>query len=616
MKKFLVFILSIFIAAETFAQMSVNPQHEFYSYAQEWYLRGYVEELPPLRPYPVSKIKQVLTSVLEKTEDDGVSDGDFLIASRLYEELTGKNYHVELSSTLNVVHDITDDGNEELDSGTNKLLSIYPSVQGDLSFKDDFVSMGYKLGFTARNSENELDFLPVYYRSEHDSIQDPASVGPAKVYLDADNVITVGYNNLYLQAGIYRSGYGNFIGQGLALNDSTYHSGNISFTYMGDLVTYAQQLSVIGATSSYDGDNLNPNKVLAFHQISFKPFSFLEVAYYESIVYGHRFDLSYALPVPYMVAQGVGGCSDNLQMGLRFDVRPYNELLWTTDIYVDDFSVNDIVKLHVDAKYRIAFQTGLLYTPSNSFCDALSLNYTLVTPYTYSHWQYDSDSVASIGAGTINYQDYSNSGIQMGANIPPNSDAINMSITFSPLKSHNLKLSVHTNYIRHGNVSESLTDEEALRYLLADAGVYATDGSYRQHSMYESADGDSSGDHVDTAWNHLNFLSQDNQMYIIQIGADAEYKFPSSKKGHSLSLKFGYMFEYMHNYGVDNNMYPGGLVTEESEGVYLYDGKKYSDTETADGSVSDLVNIFKDEWKSGLVNRLSNYVTVGFCYRF
>ena len=105
MKKFLVFILSIFIAAETFAQMSVNPQHEFYSYAQEWYLRGYVEELPPLRPYPVSKIKQVLTSVLEKTEDDGVSDGDFLIASRLYEELTGKNYHVELSSTLNAVHD-------------------------------------------------------------------------------------------------------------------------------------------------------------------------------------------------------------------------------------------------------------------------------------------------------------------------------------------------------------------------------------------------------------------------------------------------------------------------------------------------------------------------------
>ncbi|MCR5217506.1 hypothetical protein [Treponema sp.] len=617
MKKFLVFILSIFISAEVFAQMSVNPQHEFYSYAQGWYLKGYVESLPPLRPYPVSKIKEILTSVLEKTEDEGVTDDDFLIASRLYEELTGKSFHVVMESDFTVTRDITDDGNEELDSDTNKLLCIYPSVQGDLTFKSDFVSMGYKLGFAARNAKDESDFLPAYTHSEHDSIQDPASVGPANVYLDVDDVISIGYNNLYLQAGIYRSGYGTFIGQGLALNDSTYHAGNLSFTYMGDLFTYAQQISVIGATTSYNGDNLSPNKVLAFHQISFKPFSFLEVAYYESIVYGKRFDLSYALPVPYMVAQGVGGCSDNLQMGLKFDVRPYKELLWTTDIYVDDFSVNDIVKLNIDAKYRIAFQTGLLYTPSNSFCDNLSLNYTLITPYTYSHWQYDSDSVASISAGTVNYQDYTNSGIQMGANIPPNSDAINMSITFSPLKSRNLSFVLHTNYIRHGNVSESLTDEEALRYLLADAGVYATDGSANQHSMYETSSGKSSGDHVDTAWNALNYLSQDHQMYIIQCGADAEYKFPVSKKGRSLSLKVGYMFEYTHNYGVDENMYPGGLVTESSDGVYEYDGKTYSDADGSyDGSVSDLVNIFKDAWEDNLVNRLCNYVTVGFCYRF
>lgn len=617
MKKFFIFILSLFITFEAFSQMSVNPQHDFYSYAQGWYLKGYIEKLPPLRPYPVSKIKEILTSVLEKTEDEGVCDDDFIIASRLYEELTGKSFHIVMGADFTVTHDICDDGNEEISSDINKMLGLYPSVQGDLVFKDDFVSMGYKIGFAARNALNENSFLPMYRKSEHDAIQDPASVGPAKLYLDADNVIALGSKNLYLQAGIYRSGYGTFIGQGLALNDSSYHSGNISFTYMGSFFDYAQQLSVIGATRSYDGDDLNPDKMLAFHQISFKPFSFLQVSYYESIVYGKRFDLGYALPVPYMVAQGVGGCSDNLQMGLKFDVRPYKELLWTTDIYVDDFSVNDIVKLNLDAKYRIAFQSGILYTPSNSFCDSLSLNYLLITPYTYSHWQYDSVTQASINAGTINYQDYTNSGIQMGANLPPNSDAINMSITLSPLKSRALKLVLHTNYLRHANVSESLTDKEAFRYITSKANVYATDGSALQHSMFESSSASSSGEHVDTAWNALNLLSQAHQMYIIQCGFDAEYKFPVTKNGHRFLFKLGYMFEFTHNYGIDKNMYPGGLVEEGSPGEYVYDGKTYSDNAGLyDGTTSDLVKAFKNKWEDNLVNRLCNYVKIGFTYTF
>ena len=165
--------------------------------------------------------------------------------------------------------------------------------------------------------------------------------------------------------------------------------------------------------------------------------------------------------------------------------------------------------------------------------------------------------------------------------------------------------------MRHANVCESLTDDEAFAYLCAKPGVYSTDGSVNTHSMMASSS--SNGTKVDTAWYKLNFLNQEHTMYVIQTGIQAEYTFATRKKTH-VSFRAGYTFEYIQRYGVNTNMFPGGSVTiSEDKKYYTYNGTDY---EINAESVSKIVSLARSEWESSLVNKINSYYTAGITVRF
>lgn len=601
------------------AQASADPGDEFYRYVQSWKSRNLVSEVPPLRPYPLANIKAILQEVIE---NGTLRDQER--ALDMYSRIVGKPYHISAEGDFYIKHKMEekDDGSDSK-SGTSKMISLYPAIKGDFGFKDDFVSIGYSAGFAISNA-TDTDFMPMYSNSFHDSIFDAMSVGPIDAYLDVNEAIAVGRRNLFVQGGVYRSGYSAFLNEGLTLNDTRYHSGNFSFTYLKGRFSCVQQLSVIGATSSYDGleSNLVPDKMMAFHSVGCDLFDFLSVSFYESSVYGKRFDFSYILPVPYMVAQGIGGASDNLAMGLLIDIKPAPGILWETDIMCDDFPAEDFFKLNFDSKYRIAAKTGFIYTPANSFLERLNVNYTMILPYTYSHWQYDSDSSASITASTVNYQNCTNSGVLIGSQYEPNSDAIKFSLDFRPLS--RLRLSIDTTYIRHANICESLSDEEAVTYLCAPKGVYATDGSVYTHAMFASPHS-SGGNHVKSAWNSLNWLNQDHVQYTLQTGVNVRYDFKPSKKGTRVSLKGGICFEYIRNYGISNEMFPGGSLetdedsyNEDDELVsFKYEGKEYSVSDPDyKESIARIADSFREQWASQLTDRLNMYFTLGVSISF
>lgn len=596
-------VLTAALSLPLFSQVSVDPSDKFYTMVESWGIRGIINEVPPIRPYPLANVKEILDTVIKNGDAY-----DTEIANLLYEDIFKHSWHVEAGADYALSQKKENSDPAELDS----MLYVYPALEGDFYLFDDFVSVGYHLGWAARNIEDESRFLPIYTNSMHDSIQDSASIGPMNVYLDMNNSLAVGKKNMFMQAGIYRTGYGPYLNQGLALNDSAYHCANLSFTYMNGRLSYAHQLSMIGATSSYSGDSgtLAPDKILAFHALEYGFTDQFSASYYETIVYGNRFDASYLLPVPFMVAQGIGGCNDNLQMGILLKYRPVKGVLWATDIFVDDIDVNKLAKLSIDSKNRIAFKTGLVYTPENSFCTRANLNYTFVTPYTYSHWEYDDEKTASISAGTKNYQNYTNNGINMGTAFAPNSDAINLTLDFRPVSRLGIKVS--STFMRHANVCESLTDDEAFAYLCAEPGVYSTDGSVNTHSMMADSSS-SNGTHVDTAWDKLNFLNQEHTMYVIQTGIQAEYTFATRKKTH-VSFRAGYTFEYIQRYGVNTNMFPGGSVTiSKDEKYYIYNGTDY---EKNAESVSKIVSLARSEWESSLVNKINSYYTAGITVRF
>ena len=613
MKKKAVFVLLCAACAFCFAQVSTDPTDDFYRYAQMWENRGLVD-VPPFRPYPLANIKAILQTVMENG-----AEPDKEVASELYEKITGKPWKISVEANFFTKREQAELAEDEDVVDSDKMISLYPAIEGDAGFRDDFLSFGYHAGLAISNA-TDTDFMPLYQNSWHDAIFDATEVGPIDMYLDVNTAVAVGYEHLYFQGGLYRTGYSAFLNEGLSLNDTSYHSGNLSFTYFNDRVSYAQIFSMIGATSSYDGDldTLSPDKIMAFHAIGYELFDFLKVSFYESAIYGGRTDLSYVLPVPYMVAQGIGGASDNLSMGLLIDIKPAPGVLWETDIMADDFPVEDFMKLDFDSKYRLALKSGFIYTPANSFMERFSMSYTAVLPYTYTHWQYDSDSTASISSSTINYQNGTNSGVLMGSQLGPNSDAVNFGVDIRAFK--RLTISIDAMYARHANVCETLDTWEAITYLCADKGVYSTDGSVYTHANFADSTS-SSGNHVDSAWDALNWLNQDHVQYTIQSGITLKYDLKPTRKGTRVTLNAGFTAEYIHNYGVTSEMFPGesltGVYDEESGdlvGFYDADGTYIDDIDGEEASA--IVESYKESWAAELVDQFTLYFNFGVTIKF
>lgn len=586
---FFVFVLSMSGLVKLNAQVSVNPDHQFYTIAQGWEIRGIVDRLPSLRPYPVSVIKDLIAQVMENGNENDKSTAEYY--SKL---IFGKAWNVLIEGEFNT----------KLVSGENNSgfqFNVNPFLQGDICILDELITCGYSLG-VINTTDDYQSYLPLYTNYIHDGIHDPAIIGPFKSMVDGNIAAAVGTKDIYFQTGIYRSGWGLNLGDGLALNDSAFHSANISFHINGKHYAYTQQMSSIGAQSL--SGSIKPDKWLAFHALDLYLHKKFTLSYYEASVFGQRFDFSYLFPSPYMLNQSLGGYSDNIWMGLAFEFKPFNTLAFTGDVFVDDLSMNNLVKLSLDGNNRVAMKGGLLYTPENSPCSRMAFNYTLITPYTYSH--HDKDSSENISYIHPNYQNYTNNGIQMGSTLPPDSDCITFSVDLMPL--HNLQVKIESRFLRHANICETMPVSDAMLFLTNEG--LCSDGSVLTNSYGVNS-------YLSTSNTLLNFMTQEHKMYVCQGNITGLYSLPLFNFGQ-LSLKLSYTFEYINKKGVDCAMYPYGYVDYKE----ATDSNSEYWTVTLDGSATDyytadeVVSIFKDRWVNNLHDVVNNYFYVGFVYKY
>ena len=119
MKKIVSAVLLMLCACLLFAQVSVDPNDEFYSLAQNWQIRNLVDNVPPLRPYPLGNIRQILETVIENGNEKDKEE-----AQLQYERIFSKKYHVNLEAKITSKTEITDD-----DTDNSACLEIYPSVK-------------------------------------------------------------------------------------------------------------------------------------------------------------------------------------------------------------------------------------------------------------------------------------------------------------------------------------------------------------------------------------------------------------------------------------------------------------------------------------------------------
>ncbi len=560
-KKITAAIAFILICALSFSQVAADPGNVLYEDITIWENLGIVKNLSPLRPYPLGVIEDILQTVIASSFPLQ-SDKAQQYYDRIFKKPVSAGVSYEPRAKL------ADGSPSTLQNNCNLLCTGDFYMAGRTS-----VSLDLKVHAT---DSFRAPVLPLYQRPLEDAPWDPVNLGRFTGLLDMNMNLSSVFKGFYVQGGISRNSWGPFFDSGITLSKDSFHNGNITFCYNGnDSWNYQHSYFILGATDN-NGSSISPEKFMALHSIEYNPWPWLSFSYYENMIYGNRFDPIYILPVPFMVAQSIGSYSDNLQMGLTFEIRPFSGFLWATDILVDDISANELVRLDFDTKIKIAGITGVQYAFNKKLLKTASLDYTLIAPYMYTHED-----------GTvINYQNYTNNGICMGSDLPPNSDRISVRLSMEPLQ--NLNLVVKASFARHANINESIPDDDAVMYLRNYGGHYTsvTDGGI--HNYANAGEG-----YLQYAQENFMFMAQSTKMLIFQSGLEASYIFYTKKAG-SISANAGWTFEFIKNNGVQNAMF--GF-------------------QKTDATVEDVIAT-RNTWRSSLHNTVANYLSFSIRYTY
>lgn len=598
MKRKLLSVLLIIFCGVIYAQVSLNPNDVFYRDAKNWETKGIISWLPQLRPYPIETVKKILDEVTQNGDEKDIELADFY-----REKYFSKKWHAGLT----VGNDLKMSSSDNL----KNMFYLQPEVAGDLPLFN-LVGISYKLSAFARSDNAlETDVLPKFDYKLTDTADDPMKIGKLVLNLDMGTNVTVGNSKIYGMAGINRIAYGPFFNDSVILSGNQFHSGNFSFVYESEKWAYTQVLSALTRSTKNeicDSSEFVPEKYLGFHVIRYTPIKQLSISYFEASVSSGRFDPCYLIPVPYIALEGMYVAFDNTAMGLSVEARPVDNLAVSLSGIVDDVSLSDYVKGNFDGRLKMALMTGVNYTPAVSFIDNLSLDYTIVTPYTYSHSSpyasmnvykddglggrvQDADLInkAKDVVGSYNKENFTTRLTSLGTKLPPNSDRIQFGAEFSPVS--RLRINLSTSFMRHANIAESLTDEEANSYLIVNNQLASDASAKNEIPNYYSSNGSVWTSPNGTTPGQYNlFLKQDHKMYVVQCALSAEYEMKRMKAG-SLIFACGYMFEYIYNDGVDENIYVGGAG--------------YSNANEA-----------KQAWINNLHNTFNNYFSASVKYYY
>ena len=516
------FFSAVFFSA-AYAQISVDPTDDFYEAALRWHIRGVVSELPQLKPYPQESIRRILFTVMERGDSEEASD-----ARDYYERMFDKAWHISAEAkgaTLIARNGTTD----ERDIDGELFFSLHGG--GDVLLANGF-GTGYRAGVSVKciNTSSAV-FGDAWASPAYDTFIDTIEAGAAAINFDVAAIASYANEKISVSAGYNRTGYTNYIDGGNVLSSSAFSAPQFSFSYDGRIFDFVQHFAALRASDML-GKNGPYGKFVSFHALRFSPNRRMRLSYYDSVVYGKRFDPSYLIPLPAGLTASANGYDDNVIAGLLFEYNFFPGVLWLTDLSINHIDIPQLARLRFNADNRLALKTGLSYAPNDSPCKLLALSYTIVSPYMYTSEETNGES--------YNYHSYTNWGRSIGQNLSPNSDSIALKIKFEPVK--RFTVSTFASITRHANVYQSYSNDE-LREIFSDGKDHATDGSI--NSQYYSS---------------TPFLSEASVMYIARGGVEATYRFPRVKAG-CFELNGVFSYTYVSNAGMDTPMFSGATGT-------------------------------------------------------
>jgi hypothetical protein len=513
------------------AQHIHDPNDRLYKDIDRWFIRGYISSPPPLiRPYPAQLLDALLSEVINFGNEEAQSKASA--------------YRDQIAPGSRIIHGGIA-GSIEGEDDDAALIGA-PYVDAFFRFSD-WISAGasmYVYGVT-KPLDEELN-VPGSYSPYPDLVADNASVGPFKLMQDWTSMLSLGKYDFYVQAGLNRTSVGPFYENGIVVGPQAGRAGHLSLNYRQPKWSF--EMLMLSLTASDDfGDNFFPEKYLVFHSVNFNILPGLEFGFLESVVWGGRFEMLYLIPfMELFAAQSMADFGDNSLLGfhVRWNARRNTQIL--AQLYVDDISFNDLIRLKFNSKYKLAGELGVIWAPIEGPLESLSADYTAVFPYMYSHWNVpdehrynnvrdDKYNEDSYGTGPFpNYLVYSHMGKNLGTDLNPNTDRVSVRSLWGLLPGLDLTLSAY--FLRHGNPSADADMRESERH----------DGSIFDDGVPEDDTNN---------YRYLHFLTQSVLDIRVAGGFGFEWSLPFPAFMGNFSLNMDYVMEYGWNRGLvrDNN---------------------------------------------------------------
>ncbi|MBW8003238.1 MAG: hypothetical protein FVQ80_14665 [Planctomycetes bacterium] len=192
-------------------------------------------------------------------------------------------------------------------------------------------------------------------------------------------------------------------------------------------------------------DPIPEQKMLSIHRIEIFPSSWLYLSAWESAVWAKRFELSYLNPAMiYYVGQNISGDFDNIAIGGSFALTASPYFRYYFSLFIDEFINDSWDRFFKTTNNQYAWQTGLKIPLSCLPFSLLTLQYTKIEPYCYTHYLQDHPSYSQ----QININ-YANDGENIGYYLPPNSDEFLIKFSFYPAP--RVFANIKYRLIRHGD---------------------------------------------------------------------------------------------------------------------------------------------------------------------
>jgi hypothetical protein len=483
------------------AQASYDPTDALYRYLDVWEGRGILEPLPRLRPYPAEVLRSLLDEVIDRGTDD-----DARIAREFREQVEGVSAHAD-ASHRSETRDSLYFGRTGIEARI--LVQMLPQA-----------TIGGNMGFWFVDGTPE-SVQPVGERTDIDLSEDPGSVQASflgrELLFRLSSVVSMsaGDRTLSLQAGINRSSFGPFFDNGLVIGAQAPVAGNLLLNWNLDAVRIYYGLFEL--TQRVPTIGLQTGKYLAFHGLEVLPAPWLTVYAFEMIVWSGRFEPLYLLPISqFFYTQSLSGFSDNSFMGFTGTAKIATGIALRGTVIADD-------------SHKFAGQAGVVWTPASEVLRSVTLDYTFITPYTYTHKPNDLTPPQSI--------DYTNWGVNEGPALEPDSDRIEARAFMTPLPA--LELTAMGRFIRHGNASEdytSVSDGAVHDGTIADAGYVNGNHVFPTGSYFS-----------ELPWTALRLLTQSTIDMSLQVGLGAAWRLQADWGSVRLSAR--YLFELRINEG-------------------------------------------------------------------